>query len=920
MTGTPRRTRRVTALSLLVPLAVGPLLAVAPGGASAAGTVATTGAPVTQMRTVSRVHLDGGKDVVVDSRRVSVTVSATTGLRDRQTVLVTWSGAHPTGFQVADANSGEAAQQEYPMVLLQCRGVATSTAPAAQQVRPETCWTQTAEERFTYDLNSDFDPWRVDRYANPQQRQRMVGRPSPVPADCKVVDTQATQHWLHFVAASGMDFPGGNGGCGGLPPEAAAVDSNLAQPGNGTYGFTGKDGTGSARFTPWTTETNLSLGCSDKVPCALVAVPIEGISCDVAAAALPPADRPAAGDEADQAKADCEARSGTSTSAPAVSGGLWWSASNWRNRMVFPLSFRPLPVECGLNSGRSGVDVYGSELMIQATQSWGSALCQDKGATPLRHVQTGETQARNLITTGSSNAAFTTDGDPSGYGGRPVVTAPAALSGFAIGFNVDDASGHPTESLRLNGRLLAKLLTESYPSNVSIRNGYPKSGSGVNPLADNPLDISRDPEFQALNPTVGQTANGTSAAMLDFLSSDSDVTRALTSYLNSDPEARGWLDGKADPWGMVVNPAYRGIVLPVDSWPLLDTAEFPDFYKNIPCLSYSPVPYLPLVGAPSQRLSLITIALAFAIAPSNTSCYVFQPNDPNGSKLVPLGREVVGSRFLLGVTSVADAARFNLSVASLQTRNTRTDVVAPFHDASGRTFVAPTPAGLRAAAALLTPDSSQGTWTLPYGKLVGPAGSASAYPGTMLVSTVVPTTGLPKSEAAAYAATLRYIAGPGQVSGGNLGQLPAGYLPVTAANGLGAEHAYAVAAAAAVDAQRAGTLPLTPSSATGGTSTEPAAGSPGATAGSGPAAVGGAAGPSSPSAQSGTSTSGTTGGHGGTPGRTPAPAPQSIVTAATVAPGSGALGMALPALLGTVVLAGLGGLLLTPAARGHRAP
>ncbi len=37
------------------------------------------------------------------------------------------------------------------------------------------------------------------------------------------------------------------------------------------------------------------------------------------------------------------------------------------------------------------------------------------------------------------------------------------------------------------------------------------------------------------------------------------MIRALTTYINDDPAARAWLNGKPDPWGMVVNPAYRHI-------------------------------------------------------------------------------------------------------------------------------------------------------------------------------------------------------------------------------------------------------------------------------------------------------------------------------------------------------------------------
>ena len=77
-------------------------------------------------------------------------------------------------------------------------------------------------------------------------------------------------------------------------------------------------------------------------------------------------------------------------------------------------------------------------------------------------------------------------------------------------------------------------------------------------------------------------AGGESEAELYALSSDSDVMYALTSYINADPEARAWLNGTPDPWGMTVNPAYQGISLPLSSWPQLDTYT-PPSQSTDPC-------------------------------------------------------------------------------------------------------------------------------------------------------------------------------------------------------------------------------------------------------------------------------------------------------------------------------------------------
>jgi hypothetical protein len=62
------------------------------------------------------------------------------------------------------------------------------------------------------------------------------------------------------------------------------------------------------------------------------------------------------------------------------------------------------------------------------------------------------------------------------------------------------------------------------------------------------------------------------------------------------------------------------------------------------------------------------------------------------------------------------------------------------------------------------------------------------------------------------------MAGPGQTPGTTVGTLPAGYLPMTAANGLGSLAAYAQSAASAVSAQTGSVPTGSESSGSGGVS------------------------------------------------------------------------------------------------------
>jgi len=390
---------------------------------------------------------------------------------------------------------------------------------------------------------------------------------------------------------------------------------------------------------------------------------------------------------------------------------------------------------------------------------------------------------------------------PQGGYTRPVVNAPVALTGFAISYAIDDAEGGSYKKLRMTPRLIAKLLTMSYPGARFVQDEYAA-------LHTNPLDMSLDPEFQALNPGITKgVGNNISASTILSLSSDSDVMRSLTAYLNSDKETRAWLDGEPDPWGMKVNPNYARIALPVQTWPQLDTFEPMEFYAsglNF-CLKTSPAPFLPLIASPTIRMSNITFAMQFANSTSQVTCVQPIAGSTEGLKLLAGGRESPGFRFVLGLTSLADSARYSLDTAALQTTVAK-GTPAKFTNDTGRTFVSPTDAGLRSAGQLLTPNVKAGLWDLPVARIVTQDAAKAAYPGAMVVYAAVPTLGLPATDAQAYSALLRWAATTGQIPGTTNGTLPPGYLPLTAANGLQSLASYTALASMAVAVQK-GSVP-----------------------------------------------------------------------------------------------------------------
>ncbi|MEO9239047.1 MAG: hypothetical protein ABI418_13270, partial [Jatrophihabitantaceae bacterium] len=477
---------------------------------AAAATVDTS---FSKTETITRTHLIAGADQTVDTRTVSVKVDGTQDLKDRQGVHISWSGAHPTGGVIFDQTSTFAEDQEYPVAILQCRGEDSSSVPAAQRVSPQTCYTQVPEERYQPPFRGAFPAYRLDRYAAAADRVLTAGAPNPLPASCDGVGD--AQRWVPFDSADGTTYYGGPRGCAGLAPEQSVLADPLNPPST-TFGTTALDGTGSATFVVQNAESNASLGCSDTVKCSIVIIPIMGVSCDATASALPPADRPA---DPVTAQAECgqtgfydpgvagSQSSGDPNVQATVAGQLWWTESNWRNRISVPITMAQTAAVCEVTGGGVPENVYGSEAAVQLTQQWAPKFCLNSSLFRLQQVQTSEVQAKNLLANGVTNGQYLgvkaalQAGPPASPFLNPVVQAPTAVSGFAVAFIIDDAKHHEITDLKLNGRLLAKLLSMSYPALPLIRDDW----AGIakyKPLAGNPLDIAVDPEFQALNPAA----------------------------------------------------------------------------------------------------------------------------------------------------------------------------------------------------------------------------------------------------------------------------------------------------------------------------------------------------------------------------------------------------------------------------------
>ncbi|MET0523242.1 MAG: hypothetical protein ABWZ91_00450 [Nocardioides sp.] len=468
------------------------------------------------------------------------------------------------------------------------------------------------------------------------------------------------------------------------PGQTDPYNSTPDGPANWQDNVTGDDGTGQVAIQLFTKRESAGLGCDASAPCSIVVVPNYG--------------RPQGATE-------------DLLDAP-------WA---WARHTTVPLVFLPVDDACGLTG--SSLRVEGSPVAAHALASWRSRTCTlDEDPVVIDYTSIGEPQTRLDVASSTTNVGLVIDPlDTTAAKERGVVYAPLSITGLVVAFQIDDANGRPVSDLRLNPRLVAKLVTGSYRS-------------GGNPaVIDNPVNIFRDHEFRELNPDVNWPggAPGNHPLLLGDLS---DTTLALTRWLAADKDARDFIKGKADPWGMTVNANYKKVPLPFASFPLLD-AQMTETY------------------APIQELDALARQLSLAQFPG---ALVTQEGGVNIVTKPP--RQNPGRREVIGIVDAASAARFQLLTASLE-------------NAAGK-YVQPTDAALVSAI-------EHGT--------VGPDGitrsvdprdrTKGSYPLALQVSGAF-STKAEKDERQEMADLLSYVAAGGQEPGEQAGQLPAGHAPL----------------------------------------------------------------------------------------------------------------------------------------------
>ncbi|MEN2737830.1 hypothetical protein ABCS02_08575 [Microbacterium sp. X-17] len=510
----------------------------------------------------------------------------------------------------------------------------------------------------------------------------------------------------------------------------------------------GDDGTGSVSFEVQTAAQSPALGCGNPVVSGGVTT---GAGCWLVVLPRGTADN---------------------GSSSTDQSGLF--IDSWRHALAVRIGFEPLGSRCP--EGTAERQLAGSELAFYAISSWQPAVCKQAGASVYSLLTIPEVDA--------VNSAATTDGAPlalTSYpyqtdGPDPLQYAPIALTGVTISMAIDrlpdpfktlpaayaDAARTSFKTMNLTPRLLAKLLTYSYKASLP-------TGANLSYLkGNNPYNITKDPDFLAVNDPEWAAQNINSVGVADVIMPQgrSDAARAVWAYIAADPDARDFLASKPDPWGMVVNPWYStdSTINPTGTAFSLDREDFP---------KADPVEYDPPNAGPINLVTwapyandLATVSYLTLRGDGQLPGYWDVSATP--PKYTKAARALPGNQALLGLTSTAAASRYQVVTASL------------LNSSSAKpTFVAPTADSLEAAAAAMTPLDAKGQVLSFVSQTTAAQNAPNAYPLTMPVYAAANPTMSDPVLRNAYGAFIRYaVSTTAETPGVDPGQLPPGYAPL----------------------------------------------------------------------------------------------------------------------------------------------
>lgn len=637
-------------------------------------------------------------------KNLEVTVSQTEGLRN-QGISVSWSGARATSTGDYSTNY---------LQIMQCWG---DVAPS-----PSTCqWGEPAANLGSLmgsntggrALVANEDPAQAydGEFLIPPPRNNPNQRAYAVPF-VSVKGEKTYDNTRFFTATSSNEI---------------------------TAARTGQDGTGTLVFETQTSLEAPHLGCGVAAAgstvgrsCWLVVVPRGEFNAD---------------------------GSPSSTDAAGRVVGSPLSAGNWKNRVEVKLGFEAIGSSCPI--GRAEQRTVGTELVAEAFTSWQAALCA--GGTTYGFSQVGDSEARRQVVStldGAAGLAFVSRPlSAETSTGSTLAYAPVVGSAIVVAYNIERnlkgnaanfaLNGTAVNNLTLNQRLVAKLLTQSYRSDVPNGNNQPH-------VASNPRSLRSDPEFLALNPEFVDFSSSSEPDGLMVSLGSTDATSEVWRWIQADPDARDFLRGTADEWGMTINPAYLALDIAndpiIDSFPKADLSTYRQF-SSIPEPGFGTLDLRPYVNDMHEG--------AYRARRADGNVKIVWDDTRNPPSFVSTGPQLPGQRFSLVITDATSAERFGLNTAKLV-------------NSAGKAVEA-TPEAIAAGIAALVPSEVEGV------KVVDATKRENAvYPLSMMTYAVVNVCSPNLDALRDYANLLEYSAGAGQVQGDGVGQLPDGYVALDA--------------------------------------------------------------------------------------------------------------------------------------------
>lgn len=457
--------------------------------------------------------------------------------------------------------------------------------------------------------------------------------------------------------------------------------------------------------------------------------------------------------------------SGTNTRSPLF-------ADVWQHRLAVRLDFQPVGEHCAI--GAVEQQLAGSELASDAVSSWQPALCGAAGGNAYTLLTTTDADAAASANTMPDAPLALTSGalETSGGATDNLTYAPIALTGVAVTFAIDQfpssnapaqaqaRARQPLTSMNLTPRLLAKLLTSSYTGSLPTNALY---------LAGNPRNLLFDPDFLAINDAVWRDQAIVSASVSDLMVTQgrSGYAEAIWKYILADADARAFLSGTPDEWGMKVNPyASTDATVNPNGSPLdLPRSDFP---KVDPSELYSGQPQA--LNSVTWRPFISDLASG-AYLTLRGDGVTLGDWDPTAQppRYTKNPRKLVGERSVIALTDTSAASRYSTVTAAL--RN------------PAGSYVTPTAAALSAAAAVMTPVPGQPQVVSfdASSRAAADRTSADAMSAYPLAIPVYAATNVAVNSASVrkgYSRFVHYAVSDGQTPGAQEGQLPAGYAPL----------------------------------------------------------------------------------------------------------------------------------------------